>query len=149
MHIFSELKMAESQQINDFREKLRENKVFRLGVVMFIAHVVVFFFVELKSLRSQSFIASFVTTIILASIVLIMGILTVIPQFTLYVGRTQIIFSALIISTKAVEILAGRFGIFSIIEMLIGATSFLYGYELVRKFRHITQTVQPMGVQYH
>lgn len=138
--------MEELQQLNGFREKLIGDKTFRLSVIVFIAHLIVFFFIELKSLRSGSFMSSFITTIMLASMVLITGILTAIPQFTLYVGRTQIIFSSMILLTKLVELLAGQFGIFSMVEVLIGFASFLYGYELVKRFRRAVPAPQPQIV---
>lgn len=125
--------MAEFEAVNKFKDEFRSNNLFRLSVIVFIAHLIVFFFVELKSLKSASFMASFTSTIMLASMILIIGILTVVPNFSLYVGRTLILSSVLIFLTKIIEALAGKFGIFSIIEVLIGFASLIYGRELIRK----------------
>ena len=127
--------MADIQNISNFKEEIKSSNLFRLSIIVFIAYTLVFFFVELRSLKSQSFVASFMSTIILASMALITGILTVVPQFSLYVGRTQIGFSILIGISKLIEIIMKNFSIFSVIELLIGFAIFLYGYELVKKFR--------------
>src|SRR3989344_96668 len=108
--------MAEFEAVSRFREELRSKNLFGLSVIVFIVHLIVFFFVELKSLRSSSFMAAFTSTIILASMILIIGILTVVPNFSLYVGRTLILSAVLIFLTKIVELLAGTSGIFSMIE---------------------------------
>ena len=71
--------MAEFESVSRFRKELRSNNLFRLSVIVFIAHIIVFFFVELRSLKSSSFMAAFISTIMLASMILLMGILTVQP----------------------------------------------------------------------
>ena len=131
--------MAEFESVSRFRKELRSNNLFRLSVIVFIAHIIVFFFVELRSLKSSSFMAAFISTIMLASMILLMGILTVVLNFSLYVGRTLILSSALIFLTKVIELLAGKFGIFSMIEILIGFASLMYGVELVRRFKPLAQ----------
>ena len=143
--------MAELEAVSRFREELRSNSLFRLSVIVFIAYILVFFFVELRSLKSSSFMAAFTSTIMLASMILIIGILTVVPNFSLYVGRTLILSAVLIFLTKAVELLAGRSGIFSMIEVLIGFASLMYGMELAKRFKPIVQqqiqSLQPQNTQ--
>ena len=131
--------MAEFEAVSRFREELRSNNLFRLSVIVFIVHLIVFFFVELRSLKSSSFMAAFTSTIMLASMILIIGILTVVPNFSLYVGRTLISSSVLIFLAKIIELLAGKSGIFSMVEILIGFTSLMYGMELIKRFKPIVQ----------
>lgn len=131
--------MVELEAVSRFREELRSNNLFRLSVIVFIVHLIVFFLVELRSLKSASFMASFTSTIMLASMILMIGILTVVPNFSLYVGRTLISSSILIFLTKIIEALAGKFGIFSLIEILIGFTSLIYGKELIKKFKPLAK----------
>ena len=127
--------MEVPSRIEQYKHELLTSHLFGLSVVVFVAFLLVFFFVELRELRSGLFVVSFITTVIIASMVLILGILTIIPHFSYYVGKTLIVFSALIILAKLVQIMGGKVGIFTFIEIFIGFVSFFYGYELVKKFR--------------
>ncbi|MBI2660880.1 hypothetical protein HYX09_01280 [Candidatus Woesearchaeota archaeon] len=134
--------MAEPVKNRRIGAILKSGSVYLISILVLAAHFLVFFFVEIKNLRNDSILAPFMSTVILASMVLIMGILTVMPGFTLYVGRTLTAASVIIILSKIAHLAAVRydaavFDMSIVIELLIGFASFLYGRELIRRSREV------------
>ncbi len=110
----------------------KEYQKFRLAVniMVFLAFLLSFVLVEIKYIRYSNFLDNILAALALSSIFLMLGIMTVMPHYAAYVGRTFIVFSSLMILVEAYWISRIGFDIISIIRLSLALVLLLYGIEL-------------------
>lgn len=118
--------------MNLFKMKKEEYEKFRLfvNVSVFIAFLAVFIFVELKNIQARTIFSGLIATVVLSSVLMMVGILTIFPAYSAHFGKTLVAFSALIFLGDAIQIFLGMFSMFVMIEIVLAFASFLYGKEL-------------------
>jgi len=121
--------------MNLFRMDKEEYRKFRIfiNIMVFIAFLAVFFFVELSSIKSKSIISNLVATAILSSLIMMLGVMTIFPTFKIHFGYTLMVFSILILFGVAGSVYYGSFNIMKLIEVMLSFTAFIYGKELVSR----------------
>ena len=114
------------------KEEYRKFRIF-INIIVFIAFLAVFLFVEIKSIKSQSIMSNLVATAILSSLLMMLGVMTIFPMFRVHFGYTLIVFSILIILGVAGSVYYDAFNIMKLIELMLSFTAFIYGRELVSR----------------
>lgn len=110
----------------------KEYEKFRLfvNISVFIAFLLVFIFVQVEQLKQQDIIRTLLAAMVLSSIFLVLGVLTIIPHYAAYAGRTFVVFSILMALGEIYSIRNADFSFFSAAEFVLAAVLFLYGMEL-------------------
>lgn len=113
--------------------KKEEYNRFRLvvNIFVFLAFLLVFFFVEIKNVQQGDVMSSLVATVFLSALLMLLGILTIFPGFSAYFGKTLVVFSMAILLGVIVQITYSIFTLFMLIEIVLAIAAFLYGKELI------------------
>ena len=121
--------------MNPMKMNKEEYNKFRIviNVLVFIAFLAVFIFVEAKHIKNNTIIGNLVVTIILSSLLMMLGVMTIFPMFSSYFGITLIVFSILMFIGEIISLKFKSFNIFIVIEMILSAAAFLYGIELAKQ----------------
>ncbi len=112
--------------------KKEEYQKFRLAIniMVFIAFLAVFIFVEMKNIQAKSVLSGLIATVVLSSSIMMVGLLTIFPGYSSYFGKTLMLFSILIFLGDIIQLILGMLNLFLIIEIILSIASFLYGKEL-------------------
>lgn len=115
------------------RMNKKEYEKFRLivNIGVFIAFLLVFIFIEIQQLKHQNLIKTLLAAMVLSSIFLILGVITIIPYYAPYAGRTFVVFSILMVLGEIYTIRNADFSFFSAAEFVLAIVLFLYGMELM------------------
>src|SRR3989338_7416133 len=113
----------------------KEYEKFRLiiNISVFTAFLLVFIFVEVEQMKHQGIIRTLLAAMVLSSIFLILGIITIIPHYAAYAGRTFVVFSILMALGEFYSMRNADFSFFSAAEFILAIVLFLYGLELTSK----------------
>lgn len=111
----------------------KEYERFRLivNISVFIAFLLVFIFVQVEQLKNQGIIRTLLAAMVLSSIFLILGVITIIPHYAAYAGRTFVVFSVLMALGEIYSMRSSDFSFFSAAEFVLAVVLFLYGMELM------------------
>jgi len=117
------------------RMSKKEYEKFRLvvNISVFIAFLLIFIFVQVEQLKQQNIIRTLLAAMVLSSIFLILGIITIIPHYAVYAGRTFVVFSILMALGEIYSMRSADFSFFSAAEFVLAIVLFLYGMELMSK----------------
>lgn len=112
----------------------KEYMVFRLIVnISFLAAIaLVFFIIEVHNIKYQiGFIPGLVPVLILSTIFLLLGLLTIFPQYKVHIGKSLMILAVTIFSHDFIQILYWRtINLIIIIEIITAITIFIYGLDM-------------------
>lgn len=119
--------------MNLCRMNKAEYEKFRLvvNIGVFLAFFLVFIFVELKNIQQRSIMGNLIAVVILSSLLMMTGLLTIFPGFSLRFGRTLIAFAILIFAGVIFQAVYVEFSLYTVIELMLSIASFLYGKELI------------------
>ena len=119
--------------MNIKRMSKKEYEKFRLviNISVFIAFLLVFIFVQVEHLRHQDIIRTLLAAMVLSSIFLILGVITIIPYYAAYAGKTFVVFSVLMALGEIYSMRNADFSFFSAAEFVLVIVLFLYGMELM------------------
>jgi len=111
----------------------KEYEKFRLivNISVFIAFLLVFIFVQVEQLKQQNVIRTLLAAMVLSSIFLILGVITIIPHYAAYAGRTFVVFSILMALGEFYSMRSSDFSYFSAAEFILAIVLLLYGLELM------------------
>src|SRR3989339_916226 len=115
------------------RMSKKEYEKFRLvvNISVFIAFLLIFIFVQVEQLKQQNIIRTLLAAMVLSNIFLILGIITIIPHYAVYAGRTFVVFSILMALGEIYSIRNTSFSYFSAAEFILAIVLLLYGLELM------------------
>lgn len=119
---------------------------FLMNISVLGAFLLVFIFVEIKQLEQKSFITMITATIVLLSIFLYLGCCTIIPEYAIYIGKTFMVFSVIMIAGVLYSISQTSLNAFSATELITTIVLFLYGYQVKsekNKFISLKALTQP------
>ena len=111
------------KEYNEFR--------FFINIFVFVGFLLLFYFVEISQLlNNPSIVTSLISLIVFSSLLLLFDVLIFSPSYTVYVGRTFIVFSVLMTVAVLYSINQTSLNAFLAAELITAIVLFLYGREL-------------------